>query len=337
MNRRVRPRNEATAPAASAERRPAADRAPLADRLHAWRDQHVWSALSSLGRLWQRRVATLLTVAVLGIALALPLLLHLVVSNLAAVGGSVGDAREINAFLVAGTDADGARAARDRLAALPGVATVELRSPDDGLAELSKLDGFGEALALVGDNPLPWVAVVAPQGAVDLAALESLAGDLAADAAVDHIAYDFRWRERLGALLAVARRGLEVLAALLALAVLLVVGNTIRLDIAARADEIAVVQAIGGSDGFVRRPFLYAGCWYGLGAGIVALLAVLIVRAALAGPVAALAASYGVPLSVAGPGPAAAAATLGGGIVLGWLGARLAAGRELARRRPVGD
>ncbi len=318
---------------ARAERRPAADRAPLADRLRAWRDQHLWSALSSLGRLWQRRFATLLTIAVLGLALALPLLLHLAVTNLAALGGRVGDAREINVFLNADIEVDDARAAEQRFAALPGVASVALRSPDEGLAELSRLEGFGDALALVGDNPLPWVAVVAPQGAADLTALEALAQRLAADRAVEHVAFDFRWRERLGALIALAQRGLEVLAVLLALAMLLVVGNTIRLDIAARADEIAVVQAIGGSNGFVRRPFLYAGCWYGLGAGVVALLAVLLVRAALTKPVATLAASYGLPLSLAGPGPAAAAATLGGGIVLGWLGARLAAERELARRR----
>lgn len=335
MNRRTRP--AAVATAAAGERSAPAARAGLADRLRAWRDQHAWGALSSLGRLWQRRAAAAWTIAVLGLALALPLLLHLVVASLARLGGEVAAARELSAFLVPGTDAAGARALAGRAAALPGVVAVDLRSPDQGLAELAGLDGFGEALTLLGDNPLPWVAVVAPQADAGALALDELAARLSADPAVDRVVYDHRWRERLSALLALARRGLEVLAVLLAAAVLLVVGNTIRLDIAARADEIAVVQAIGGSDAFIRRPFLYAGCWYGLGAGLVALGAALLARAALAGPVGGLAASYGIPLELAAPTPAAAALTLGGGIVLGWLGARLAAGRELARRRRAAD
>src|SRR5205085_10387033 len=126
-----------------------------------------------------------------------------------------------------------------------------------------------------------------------------------------------------------------VLAGLLALGALLVVGNTIRLDVESRAEEIAVVQLIGGSDGFVRRPFLYAGVWYGLAAAVLALLGVLAVQLALSAPVRELAASYGSEFALAGLPWSIAGGTLAGGIMLGWLGAWTACGRHLARGRPI--
>jgi cell division transport system permease protein len=142
------------------------------------------------------------------------------------------------------------------------------------------------------------------------------------------------WRERLDLSLMLAARVVWVLGVLLALGALLVVGNTIRLDVASRAEEIAIVQLLGGTDGFVRRPFLYAGVWYGTLAACVAIAGVWLAVGLLRGPVAALAASYGSAFMLAGLSYPLALGTLGTGIVLGWLGAFVASGRELAKGKP---
>jgi cell division transport system permease protein len=328
VNRRVE-RTPTDAPVAAAAR----VEAPRGGA-RSWLDQHLYSALSSLGRLWSRRAATVLTVLVMGLALALPLLLSLMVENLRGLGGALTDSREVAAFLRSGATPDAVAAAAAAARALPGVESVEVRDPDAGLDELRRLQGFGEALDAIGDNPLPHVLVIAPTAAADGAAVAALADAAGAIDGVDFVQYDLAWRQRLDAVLALASRVAWVAGVLLALGALLVVGNTIRLDVAARADEIAIVQLLGGTDGFVRRPFLYAGAWYGLFAALVAIGGAWLAWAALTGPVARLAQTYGTVQALEGPGWAAQGAVLAAGIVLGWLGAWAAVGRQLAQGRP---
>lgn len=302
--------------------------------LRAVGDQHLYSALSSLGRLWQRRGGSAITILVMALALALPLLLLLAVSNLAALGGTLRDARELTVFARAGLPEERVEALRAEALALAGVAQVHARTPAQNLEELRALAGFGEALDLIERNPLPATLVVAPRAALDATAIAALARALESIEDVEFVQYDLGWRERLDAALALARRAVALVAALLALGALLVVGNTIRLDVAARADEIAVMQLLGATDGFVRRPFLYAGVWYGAAAALLALAGVVLAGFALGAPVARLAASYGSSFRLAGVGTALALATVAAGIMLGWLGAWAACGRHLARGKP---
>lgn len=297
-------------------------------------DQHLYSALSSLGRLWQRRGATALTVLVMALALALPLLLELAVRNLQRFGGALEDSRELSAFLEPGIAERAAKSLRERALVLPDVAAVEWRAPEQGLEELRALAGFGEALELLRENPLPGVLLVTPREDAPPEAVRTLAGALDALEGVDFVQFDLAWRERLTRALALAARAVIVLGVLLGFGALLVVGNTIRLDVAGRADEIAIVQLLGGSDGFVRRPFLYAGVWYGLLAVLVALLGVFTAQLALAQPVAALAQTYGSEYRLEGLSWRTIGATVLAGIVLGWLGAWSACGRHLASGRP---
>jgi cell division transport system permease protein len=271
----------------------------------------------------------------MALALALPLLLALALANAQRFGGSLLDSREISVFLAPTLDADAIAAAESAARAVPGVVTVERRTPDQGLAELRELAGFGEALDLLSDNPLPTVLLAAPAADASSEAIVETAAKLEGIAGVDLVQYDVAWRERLARTLALAARITALLAGLFALGVLLVVGNTIRLDVESRAEEIAVVQLIGGSDGFVRRPFLYTGVWYGLAAAALALLGVHAAQLALATPVRELAASYGSAFALAGLPWRFAAGTLAGGIVLGWIGAWAACGRHLARGRPT--
>lgn len=300
----------------------------------AWREQHLYGMFSSLGYLWRRRRATLLTVAVMGLALLLPLLLQVFLRNLEGFGSGLRDAREMSVFLAPRLANAHVQQARDEARSILGVQDVRVRTPADALEELRTLEGFAGAATLLDDNPLPHVLLVTPRPGLDVAGVRALAQRLDAGSRVEFVQYDLAWRDRLDRVLALARRLALLAGVLFALAALLVVGNTIRLDVAARASEIAVVQLLGGTDGFVRRPFLYAGLWYGLAAGLVALVAAFTVVMLVRESAVALAANYAEDFAVRGVSLPLAAATLAGGAMLGWLGAWAACGSWLARGRP---
>lgn len=319
------------APKSAAEpRRP---RVPWRERLGAWRDQHLYSFFSSLGRLAARPWANALTVLVLGFALALPLLFFLLFENARDLSGGLREAREVAVFLKPAIDAKGAGALADELRRRGDVADVLIRTPEEGLAEFRQLSGFGEALDALRSNPLPSVLVVTPSAKSDLDAPPLLA-DLKADDRVDLVQYDAAWRRKLSDILHFGERIVAVIAALLALATLLVIGNTVRMDIQARTAEISVMQLIGASDGFVRRPFLYAGFWYGLFGGICALAIVAAIELALAAPAQRVIESYGGRFALHGVGVLVALAVVLASALLGWLGAFVATARHLAAGQP---
>lgn len=319
-----------------AKKPPAArrDGPSIGERLGAWRDLHLYSLLSSLGRLIQRPWATLLTVGVMAVALALPLCLALILGNVERVSGSFREAREVSVFLEPGLQTAAVDAARERVQRLPGVEEVLLRTPDEGLTEFRQMADFAGALALLEENPLPAVLVVTPQPATDAAALADTLRDLPE---ADFVQHDAEWRARLGAWLGFGRRLTMLAATLLGLGALLVVGNTVRLDIQGRAEEIQTVQLLGATDGFVRRPFLYLGAWYGALAALLALALALAARYALQAPVTQLVESYGSAFELRGIEPLSALGVLAGAMALGWLGAWLAAGHHLRQTLPQGN
>jgi cell division transport system permease protein len=197
--------------------------------------------------------------------------------------------------------------------------------------ELAKMQGFSGAVQMLDDNPLPYVLQLQPRAEASAGALEQLVVDVRTMHSVELVQDSGSWRQRLDALLGVGNRVVLVLASLLALAALLVVGNTVRVDIASRSEEIGVLLLVGASNAFVRRPYLYAGIWYGLFSGILAALLAVLIEFALAGPVAQLSQAYdgklhvgGLPLWLLLAVPLAAA-------VLGWLGARLVSAWQLRK------
>jgi len=299
-------------------------------RLRGWRDLHLHGLLSSIGKLAQRPWATLLTIAVMALALALPLGLWLLLHNVERFSGSVAQSRDIGVFLRPQVAAAQAQRLAASLRARPDVQAVRINTPAQGLAEFRAMSDLAGALDVLDLNPLPYVLVVTPDaGASALPAL------LRALPEAEIVQHDAGWRERLNAWLAFGQRAVYVVALLLGLGALLVVGNTVRLDIQARAEEIAVLQLLGATDGFVRRPFLYLGACYGLGAGLLALLVLLAAGRALSAPLARLVASYGSEFSLSGPGWQGLAQFLMAALVLGWLGAWLAAGHHLRVTRPT--
>ena len=302
----------------------------LRKRLRAWREQHAYSLVSSLGRFFQRPVATLLTVGVMAVAMALPLGLGLALSNIERLSGSVRESREIGVFLKPQIDAAQAAALANELRRRPDVAALTIKTPEQGLVEFRQLSELAGALELLQENPLPTVLIVQPND--DGAAL---AVALVGRPEIDLVQHDALWRQRLSAWLAFATQLMWVIAALLGLGVLLVVGNTVRLEIGARRDEIAVMQQLGATDGFIRRPFIYLGAWYGLAAGLLA-FGLLVLAAALLKPtLSSLIASYGSHFALRGPAWPELAVMLLAATGFGWFGAWLASGHHLRQTRPT--
>lgn len=308
----------------------------LLGHLRHWLRLTGFSLFSSLGRLWQRPLAGLMTVGVIAVSLALPAAFYTALFNLDRVSRGWHDAGEATIFMQpdAGPAAaeDLASTLRDRA----DVASVRVRSPAEAMEEFRRLSGFGAALDALEDNPLPAVLVLEPASRpADRNAAAAWVAELESRPGVDFAQFDVAWLMRFNALLAVATRVVWVAGALFAVVVLLVVGNTIRLDIENRRDEIEVHKLIGATDRFIRRPFLFTGLWYGALGGTGAVFMVGVVQALLAGPVARLAGTYGSEFALQGLGPAGALALCAGGALIGLGGAWMAVGRHLARIEPV--
>lgn len=295
-----------------------------------WFDHHLYSFIASLGRVLRKPWSTVLTVGVMAVALALPLGLWLVLTNVERFTGDVQQSRQINLFLKPEITLQRARSLSEEMRGRGDIAKVELKTPEQGLAELRERGGLGEAIAAVDGNPLPSLLVITPKGDETL-----LAESLQTLPEADLVQRDALWRQRLDGWLRFGNRVAWVLAALLGLGALLVVGNTVRLDIQSRREEIGVLQLLGATDGFIRRPFLYLGAWYGLAAGVLALGLLTATHLALKAPLATLAGSYGSHFALSGFEPRQAIVVLLAATVLGWLGAGLVAGHFLRQTRPT--
>jgi cell division transport system permease protein len=300
-----------------------------------WLERHTQTLVGSLGRLWTQPFATLLTILVIGIALALPACLHVLVQNVRAASGGWGNALDISVYMKTDATLEQAKQAQKRIEQRRDVEEVTLVEADAALAEFRKSSGFGEALDALKDNPLPHALVVRPAEEFrDPATVDGLTAELRKIDGVDIVQLDTAWVSRFNAILDVVRRVVLLAAGLFALGILVIVGNTIRLDIENRRDEIEVTKLVGGSDGFVRRPFLYNGVWYGLGGGLVAWLTVTVVIALLGEPVQRIAGLYGSNFQLQGLGLEGSAVLLVGGVVLGWLGSFIAATKEIRGIEP---
>lgn len=303
--------------------------------LSTWLARHAQALLASLGRLAREPLASALTLGVIALALALPAGLWVLVNNARVATGDLADSVDVTVYLKPEVSLEKARQLERNARQRRGVAAVTLVPAEKALAEFREYSGFGEALGALESNPLPHVLSVRPRAEAATAAdIDALKTHFAAWPEVELVQVDTEWVRRLGAILELLRRALAVVAALLGLGVLAVVGNTIRLEINGRRAEIEVIKLVGGSNAFVRRPFLYEGLWYGLFGGLLALAVVAGATAVLASPVAELATLYGGGFGLAGLGLREAGILLGTGAVLGWTGAWVATSRHLSRIEP---
>jgi len=300
-----------------------------------WLLRHAQMSLSSLGRLTRSPISTLMTAAVIGIALALPSGLHLLVDNVRELSSSWDGTASVSLFLNEAVSDEQAATVREQIGLRSDVAETRLIPRAQALEEFRHLSGFGEAVELLDHNPLPAVVVVRPGDGIQGAeAVGRLAQQLQDYREIDLAQVDLQWVERLGAITRTIERGVLVLAALLAGAVLLIVGNTIRLEIQNRHSEIEIVKLVGGTDAFIRRPFLYEGIWYGLLGAAIGMALVLGSLYLLDGPVRRLAGLYESGFELSLVDPASLLGVVLGGPMLGLVGAWLAVGRHLARIQP---
>lgn len=303
--------------------------------LASWFTRQVQVLFYTLGHLYRAPLSTALSVLVIGIALALPAGLHVLVTNTRAISGSLEGAARISVFLDRSVTPGQRDALADVLRRRGDVAEVTVISAEQALAEFKALSGFGEAIDALEENPLPAVLVIAPAASASAElAVAQLVKDLEALPETDVVQLDAQWLKRLNAILEIVNRGVAVIAAMFALAVVIVVGNTIRLDIQNRREEIIVTKLIGGTDAFIRRPFLYTGFWYGVGGGVTAWLLTGIALLVMEQPVARLSGLYGSGFTLQGLGAPGALAVLAAGALLGWLGSLVAVSRHLGEIEP---
>jgi cell division transport system permease protein len=307
-------------------------RPPLLER---WAQHHARVLFDSVGRMWRNPIGTLLTAAVIGITLALPTGLHVLMTNLAAVSYSWEGTLQASVFLKDSVSESDGRALASEIGARPGVRETRYVSRQQSLEEFRSLSGFGEALDLLPDNPLPAVIVVFPEPSLGAEQAEQLLTRLRDEAAAEQVTLDQQWLQRLYALLDLFQRVVLMIAGVLAAAVIVIVGNTIRLDIEARREEIMVMKLVGASRAFIRRPFLYTGFWYGLTGALLALVLVGVAMLAISGPTAQLSTLYDGGYQVLGPGTGAILAVLAAGVGLGWAGALWTVSRHLSKIEPA--
>ncbi len=296
-------------------------------------EHHLFTLFSSLGRLARAPLSTLMTMGVIAIALALPAAFYLTLKAAGDLSVGFSAVGEISVFLRAGTDEATANKLQQRSGTFDGVAESYLIDPTSALIEFEQHSDLGEAVAALGENPLPWVLVIRPVSE-DAVAANALKERLEREPLVDHVQIDMEWLSRFSAMIGVGQRAIQLIGLLLAIGVLLIVGNTVRLDIENRREEIEVTKMLGGSDGFVRRPFLYSGFWYGVGGGLLAVIVIFVGLASLGGAIDDLVDAYGSGYRFAGLDLLTAGRLLLLAGITGWLGSWLAVSRHLASINP---
>ncbi|HMI74702.1 MAG TPA: permease-like cell division protein FtsX, partial [Steroidobacteraceae bacterium] len=262
--------------------------------INAYFARHAQVLVGSLGRIVHQPFATLMTMGVIAIALALPLFLSMLLQNARIATGNWNEAYDLSVYMDKKAGTSRVQSLAKQLKARGDVAAVRIITADQALAEFRNDSGFGKALDALSDNPLPDTLVVTPTlTASTPQGTETLKAAIAAMSDVQTVQIDTEWVKRLHAMLDLLRRVVLLTGGLLGVGIVLIVSNTIRLDILNRRAEIEVMKLVGASDGFARRPFLYSGIWYGLGGGLLALILVAIASTVLARPVAQLAFLYG--------------------------------------------
>lgn len=304
---------------------------PGAAGLRAWARRHAYSLLSSLGSLTRQPIASSMTVIVLGVALTLPAALHVTLDNIERISDNWERLDTLSVFLKPEVDAEEAMRLASRYGSWSDISAVDPVSPEQGLAELSGQLELGDLATQIEDNPLPWVLEITPTADAPVA---TLASRLEREAEVEMVVVDLQWLERLDAMIEVIGQLVILLALLFAIGVAFIIANTIRMDIQNRREEIEVMALVGATAGFIRRPFLYTGLWYGLLGGLLAWLIVRVGLIVLSGPVARLSGTYQTDFQLHATAPEITALLILGSGLFGVLGSWLVVGQHLKKIGP---
>lgn len=295
-----------------------------------WLEQHRLALRLILGRFVRAPFSSLLAMLVIGVALSLPLSLYALVGNIKALAGNVKLEPQITLFMTPGASADSARRIEMQLKELKAIRHFRFVPRDDALQELLKNTGLTDAAAGLDRNPLPDAFVIEPQSA-NPDELEGLRNALLKLPKVDGVLLDAVWAKRLNAMVSLGRDIVLILAVLLGFALLVITGNTVRLQILSQREEIEISTLIGATDAFIRRPFLYHGILQGLGGGLAAWLVVSLGLQLLNAGIGDLAKLYGAQFLIRPIDTTGILGLLVFSSALGWLGAFLAVQRHLRK------
>lgn len=296
---------------------------------------HVRQALSSLGELWRQPIASLMTIGVLGLSITLPSTLYIMVKNTEKITAGWDQASEISLFLKPDISANRSQQLVARLNTWQEIESVVYIPADDALKEFQHLSGLGDAIAYLEKNPLPDVVLVTPtEKNGSPSAARALLDKLRQQREVDIGKLDIEWLERLYAVIAIASDLVMLIGVLLFIAVVLIIGNTIRLNILNKYDEIVVMKLVGATDAFIHRPFLYTGFWYGLLGGLMAWFAVILILWWMDSSIATFAAMYQKEFNITGLTGSALFTMLGLSVLLGLLGSLISVQRHVRQIEP---
>lgn len=305
----------------------------------AWSRRHSYSFFSSLGVLLHHRIGTLMTVMVLGIAMFLPLGLYTTLTNLEGLNLRQDEWSAVTVFFKTGIKENEVQRVAAEIEQRWQPESLVIISPAQGMEDFREASGFGESLDMLEENPLPWVMQVSPQqgttGQVE-ARVQDLTTFLQSIDSVEVSQFDYKWLQRLGRMMELGKAAVMFLVLLFGLAVIVVVANTIRLDVASHAEEIEILALVGASNAFVRQPFLYSGLWYGIMGSLLAVILLVLTLLYLGGPLGLLLETYGTEFSLHGLGAYDTLWVLMGGGFLGWLGALISVQRYLKRLKVGG-
>ncbi len=310
------------------------ERPAAANRVSAWLLHHLQSMIFSLGKIYHSPATTIMTVSVIGITLSLPGGFYLFLKNVEAVSGDFRSTTQISLFLELGVDEKRARALEKEIAGMSDVESTRFISREDSLQEFRRDSGFGKSIDTLSSNPLPHTILVEP-GQVDTFTARNLLNRLQAMPEVEIAKLDTEWLERLYAIIEIARRSVTIITILFSFAVLLIIGNTIRLDIQNRYQEIVVTKLIGATDAFIRRPFLYGGVWYGFLGGVISWLIVELGYLAISGPLQRLNLLYQSQMSLITFSLHDFLILISSSTLLGLAGSWIAVARHLSRIEPT--
>ncbi len=302
--------------------------------LRNWGTLHISTAVAAFQRLARQPFASLMTILVIAVTLALPSAMHLLIKNAQSISASWDSALDFSVYLKTGTSIGDARRLAELIQQRADVEQVTVIPSEEALAEFRDQSGFGEALDHLTVNPLPHTIVVRPGNNHTDVSMGLLNEELGNLPETDFVQVDTEWVRRFHAILEILQRSIAIGATLLGAAIIVIIGNTIRLDIQNRREEIEVTKLIGASNAFVRRPFLYSGLWYGLGGGLFALALVRYGLYALEAPVTRLAGLYNRPFTVLALGFAESLLIMAAGVALGLAGSWVAAARHMRRIEP---
>ena len=308
----------------------------MLERIKSRLTYHMHAMFSSLNLLCRKPLASLMTVSVIAIALALPSLFWVFTDNIRHLTSNWKKSGHITLYLQTALAASEVEELLETIHDIDGVGQLALRSSQEGLDELSAQEGMQDIMEYLPGNPLPNVVELSPSLGFDSPAqLDLLARQLRTMPQIEHVKIDMEWIGRLHTFLSFAETFSDTLFALLATAVVLIIGNTLRLAIQNRQEEIKILKLVGATDPFIARPFLYSGIFYGLVGAFVAVFLVNIFILSLGMVVNQLTVIYQMHYPLSGLSPRQILLLVSFAIILGWIAAYLSVRKQLAAIEPV--